>query len=55
MKKLNEHDIDVKLIEIDKNKNMELTKDEISHLVFGNADDRELLLEVGIKSGLQLL
>lgn len=52
--KLNEHDIDVKLIEIDKNKNMELTKDEISHLVFGNADDRELLLEVGIKEAVAI-
>ena len=52
--KLNEHDIEVKLIEIDKNKNMELTKDEISHLVFGNADDRELLLEVGIKEAVAI-
>ena len=52
--KLNEHDIEVKLIEIDKNKNLELTKDEISHLVFGNADDRELLLEVGIKEAVAI-
>lgn len=52
--KLNEHDIEVKLIEIDKSKNIELTKDEISHLVFGNADDRELLLEVGIKKAVAI-
>ena len=52
--KLNEHDIEVKLIEIDKSKNIELTKDEISHLVFGNADDRELLLEVGIKEAVAI-
>ena len=52
--KLNEHDIEVKLIEIDKNKNIELTKDEISHLVFGNADDRELLLDVGIKEAVAI-
>ncbi len=47
--KLNQNDIEVKLIEIDKDKDLEFTQKEISNLIFGNADDKEILLDVGIK------
>ncbi|MGE3591479.1 MAG: TrkA family potassium uptake protein, partial [Arcobacter sp.] len=52
--KLNENDIGVKLIEIDKNKNVEYSKDEISNIVYGNADDKELLLNIGIKEAVAI-
>ncbi|BAK74195.1 TrkA family potassium uptake protein [Arcobacter sp. L] len=52
--KLNENDIGMKLVEIDKNKNHELSKDEISNIVFGNADDKELLLDIGIKDAVAI-
>jgi voltage-gated potassium channel len=47
--KLNQNDIEVKLIEIDKNKDFEFTQKEISNLIFANADDKEILLDIGIK------
>ena len=47
--KLNENNIEVKLIEIDKNKNLEFSQKEISNLIFGNADDKDILLDAGIK------
>lgn len=47
--KLSNNNIDVKLIEMDKKKDVELTKKEMEHLIFGNADDKELLINVGIK------
>ena len=47
--KLGQNNIDVKLIELDKKKDVELTKKEMEHLIFGNADDKELLIDIGIK------
>lgn len=47
--KLSANNIDVELIEIDENKVSRLTQNEISQITFGNADDKELLLEVGIQ------
>ena len=47
--KLSNNNVDVKLIEMDKKKDVELTKKEMEHLIFGNADDKELLINVGIK------
>lgn len=47
--KLNENNINVKLIEIDKDKKWQFNKNEMSNLVFANADDKEILLDVGIK------
>lgn len=47
--KLSQNNIDVKLIEVDKKKDVELSKKEMEHLIFGNADDKELLINVGIK------
>jgi voltage-gated potassium channel len=44
-----------KLIELDKNKDRQFTPDEISHLVFGNADDKELLLNVGIENAVAIV
>jgi voltage-gated potassium channel len=46
--KLTDTNVEVKLIELDKNKDKKFTPDEISHLVFGNADDKELLINIGI-------
>ena len=53
--KLNENNIDVKLIEINKNKDIEFTKNEISNLVFGDADDKEVLLNVGINEAVAIV
>ena len=47
--KLNENNIEVKLIEIDKNKDLHFSQKEISNLIFGNADDKEVLIDAGIK------
>lgn len=47
--KLSDNNVDVKLIEMDKKKDVELSKKEMEHLIFGNADDKELLINVGIK------
>ena len=47
--KLSNNNVDVKLIEMDKKKDVELTKKEMEHLIFGNVDDKELLINVGIK------
>jgi len=46
--KLSANNIDVRLIEINADKEIRLSKDEMSNIVFGNADDKELLIEVGI-------
>ncbi|MDD2896197.1 MAG: NAD-binding protein [Aliarcobacter sp.] len=47
--------IEVKLIEINKNKDNEFTKNEISHLVFGDADDKELLIDIGVKDAVAIV
>ena len=47
--KLSENNIEVKLIEIDEKKELQLSQKEISNLIFASADDKEVLLEVGIK------
>lgn len=53
--KLNDNNIDVKLVEINKNQDTVFTKNEMSHLVFGNADDKELLTEIGIKDAVAIV
>jgi voltage-gated potassium channel len=53
--KLNDNNIDVKLVEVNKNKDVEFTKNEMSHLVFGNADDKELLINIGIKDAVAIV
>lgn len=52
---LNDDNVEVKLIELDKNKGMKLTQNERSHLVFGNADDKELLINIGIKDAVVIV
>ena len=53
--KLTDTNVEVKLIELDKNKDRKFTPDEISHLVFGNADDKELLINIGIKDAVAIV
>ena len=53
--KLTDTNVEVKLIELDKNKDRKFTPDEISHLVFGNADDKELLLDIGIENAVAIV
>lgn len=53
--KLNENNIEVKLIEINKNKDVELTSNEISCLVFGDADDKEILLDASINQAVAIV
>ena len=47
--KLSENNIEVKLIEIDEKKELQLSQKEISNLIFASADDKEVLLEAGIR------
>jgi voltage-gated potassium channel len=53
--KLNDDNVEVKLIELDKNKNNKFTANERSHLIFGNADDKELLSDIGIKDAVAII
>ena len=53
--KLKDNNIDVKLVEINKNKDVEFTENEMSHLIFGNADDKELLITIGIKDAVSIV
>ena len=53
--KLTDTNVEVKLIELDKNKDRKFTPDEMSHLVFGNADDKELLIDIGIKDAVAIV
>jgi Trk K+ transport system NAD-binding subunit len=53
--KLTDTNVEVKLIELHKNKDRKFTPDEMSHLVFGNADDKELLLDIGIKEAVAIV
>jgi voltage-gated potassium channel len=53
--KLSDNNIEAKLIEIKKNRDVEFTKNEISHLVFGDADDKELLINVGINQAVAIV
>jgi len=53
--KLIDTNVEVKLIELNKNKDKTFTQDEISHLIFGNADDKELLINVGIKEAVAIV
>ena len=45
----NEGDRSFKKIVLNKNKSVESSKDEILNIVYANADDKELLLNIGIK------
>ncbi|UTJ05750.1 potassium channel family protein [Arcobacter roscoffensis] len=47
--KLNVNDIELDLVELDINKAQSYSDEEISHVNFGNADDKQMLLNVGVK------
>lgn len=53
--KLDKNNIDVKFIEINPKRGRELTKDEKNYVVFGDADDRDFLLEVGIMNAVAIV
>ena len=53
--KLDKNNIEVKFIEINKERNKELSKDEKNYVIFGDADDRELLEEIGIKDAVAII
>ena len=46
--KLDKNNIEVKFIEIDPKRGKELSADEKNYVVFGNADDRDFLVQTGI-------
>ncbi|PIF03558.1 MAG: potassium transporter TrkA, partial [Arcobacter sp.] len=47
--KLSKNDIECRLIEIDANREFSLNVDEMSNMIFGDADNKELLSEVGVQ------
>ncbi|WP_108064260.1 potassium channel family protein [Poseidonibacter lekithochrous] len=53
--KLKSNNIEAKLVEINENKSHHFSRDEISHLTFGNADDKEMLLSVGIENAAAII
>lgn len=53
--KLKNNNIEVQLIEINKENINRFSKDEMAHINFGNADDREMLLEIGIKDAVAII
>ena len=53
--KLDKNNVEVKFIEINKERNKELSKDEKNYVIFGDADDRELLEDIGIKNAVVII
>jgi voltage-gated potassium channel len=53
--KLKKNNIKAQLVEIDKNNINRFSKDEIEHINFGDADDKEILLEIGIKDSVAII
>ena len=53
--KLDKNNIEVKFIEIDPEKRKQLSKDEKNYVVFGDADDRDFLLEVGLMNAVAIV
>ncbi|MDD4329962.1 MAG: NAD-binding protein [Aliarcobacter sp.] len=53
--KLDKNDVEVKFIEINKERNKQLSEDEKNYVTFGDADDRELLEEIGIKDAVVII
>ena len=53
--KLDKNNIEVKFIEINRERNKELSKDEKNYVIFGDADDRELLEDIGIKEAVVIV
>ena len=53
--KLDKNNIEVKFIEINPERGKQLSKDEKNHVVFGDADDRDFLVEVGIMQAVAIV
>lgn len=53
--KLDKNNVEVKFIEINKERNKQLSEDEKNYVTFGDADDRELLEEIGIKDAVVII
>ena len=53
--KLDKNNIEVKFIEINPKRGRELSKDEKNYVVFGDADDRDFLIEVGIMNAVSIV
>jgi Trk K+ transport system NAD-binding subunit len=53
--KLDKNNVEVKFIEINKERNKQLSKDEKNYVIFGDADDRELLEDIGIKDAVVII
>lgn len=53
--KLNANNIELDLVELDINKAQSYSDEEISHVNFGNADDKQMLLNVGVKEATAII
>ena len=53
--KLDKNNVEVKFIEINKERNKQLSEDEKNYVTFGDADDRGLLEEIGIKDAVVVI
>ena len=53
--KLRSNNIEAELVEINKNSIGDLSEEEMSHLTFANADDKEMLLDIGIKESVAII
>ena len=53
--KLDKNNIEVKFIEIDPKRGKELSADEKNYVVFGNADDRDFLVQTGIMDAVSIV
>ncbi len=52
---LKKHGIEVEFIEINRSKVKTFHADELMHITYGNADDKEVLLKVGIKDAVAII
>ncbi len=52
---LQKNNIDSTFVEIDKSKFINLTKEEESHLIMGNADDKDMLINAGVKDAISII
>jgi len=54
-KKLKNNNIEVQLVEVNKDNINNFSKDEMQHINFGNADDKEMLIDIGIKDSIAII
>ncbi|NVJ53953.1 MAG: potassium channel family protein [Campylobacteraceae bacterium] len=53
--KLKYYDIEAEFVEIDKGKGTNFANDKFMHITYGNADDKDLLQEVGIEEAVAII